>query len=330
MRLQDTLFATVLLASIPAAAEELCSQGQCATGSYCDFSALPSPVCRLIPAAPAATVVPPPATQPPPQPTTFVQPALVPAYPPLPESAPQQASPPVGTPSAVPPVAPPQPVAAPTDGWVRMGFADSNTTQSAMIHRIGIGYYGRRDVPLFDLASSASVPVSIGLAAARYWYSDTFAVDVGLGVQWLSSSTEFESGNDTSTTRQPAVVGALLHVGVPIVLSSYRDLSVLLVPEIELGVTNRTTEAEGDADNLEESGLSANLGLRAGAELRLGMIGLPQLALESTFGAAASVEIAKATQGNDAASLTSTRLLVPAVGSPLDIFTANLSLRYYL
>jgi len=211
-----------------------------------------------------------------------------------------------------------------------MGFADSNTTQSAMIHRIGIGYYGRRDVPLFDLASSASVPVSIGLAAARYWYSDTFAVDVGLGVQWLSSSTEFESGNDTSTTRQPAVVGALLHVGVPIVLSSYRDLSVLLVPEIELGVTNRTTEAEGDADNLEESGLSANLGLRAGAELRLGMIGLPQLALESTFGAAASVEIAKATQGNDAASLTSTRLLVPAVGSPLDIFTANLSLRYYL
>lgn len=188
--------------------------------------------------------------------------------------------------------------------------------------RVGVGYAGISQIPIGAPAQNLTAP-AIGV---RIWLNRTTGVDLALGLGWTDGSSK--SGN--VETNFNAVWGFILQGGVPIALSTHKHVSFQIIPYTAIA-HGETTLAGGGFNNPSTtlSGTRFDLGVRTGLEIFWGFIGLPQLSLSATVGAA--FELRKVSSENRVFSESTTTygFSTTVQSTPWDIFTGNVAARYY-
>jgi hypothetical protein len=184
---------------------------------------------------------------------------------------------------------------------------------------IGFGWFALSDVPIGGGADrTASAPV-LGI---RWWMGAplgpfrTWGLDLGFGV---GRSSRQDSPEDVTRT------ALLLHGGLPLVVSATRHVAIEFIPELNLGLATGQ-----EANGTDVSGSILELGVRAGAEIFFGFVGLPQLALEGSVGL--SLRRENRTQqptGGAERSVVTTTFGTSVQNQPWDLFRTSVAARYY-
>jgi hypothetical protein len=139
---------------------------------------------------------------------------------------------------------------------------------------------------------------SIGL---RHWMSSplgpfkSWGVDAGFGLALGSAKITGPSNGSIVTLDEPSVSGFSLHAGVPLALSHGRHFSFVVIPEADLifvGATALDPASTPQYAKVELASWQLEAGVRAGAEIFFGFIGIPELSLEATLGVSLSYEYA--------------------------------------
>lgn len=219
--------------------------------------------------------------------------------------------------------------AAPTAAAADVGGSD----HAAMSGRLGIGYLGRRGVPIAtgDPAAgtfgTAEVPAPV--IGVRYWLDDFLGIDAGLGFASVGGGeTETDVGGNSTTVDKAARTAFLLHGGVPLSLASSGHFSFQVVPELNVGFASSEQEVDG-ADNLEFSGFLLDVGARAGAEVHFGFIDIPELSLQAGVGFLFRMSSVGVKQGDAEITDSTTDITTTVNENPWNIFTSNVSALYY-
>lgn len=209
------------------------------------------------------------------------------------------------------------------------GATAGGSDHAAMSEHVGVGYLGRRSIPIATFAGGTlgAGSVDAPVIGVRYWLDPGMGIDVGLGFSSSGGSSEVVSGGTTVETDAPGVTGFLLHAGLPFNLADDGHFSFQLIPELNIGFASSTVEQ--DPDDLDLSGLVFDLGARAGAEIHFGFIGIPQLALQGSVGLLFRMETRSASQGDVEATNSSTLITTTVGDNPWNIFTSNVSALYY-
>lgn len=205
---------------------------------------------------------------------------------------------------------------------------------AAMSEHIGVGYLGKRSIPIAAYNGGTSFDVDGGSAQApvigvRYWLDPSLGIDAGLGFISTGGTTTTEPGGNE--VDDPGVTGFLLHAGVPLSLADDGHFSFQIVPEMNVGFANSTVSQDGQPD-IKLSGFGLDIGARAGAEIHFGFIGIPQLSLQGSVGLLFAMESRKATVDStpEQSAKHSTTTIGTTVGdNPWNIFTSNVAAMYY-
>lgn len=211
-----------------------------------------------------------------------------------------------------------------------------------VVGRVGIGYLGRRGVPLANGAPATpqdAVPTEIvnaPVVGVRYWIDQMIGIDVGLGVGMDGGSTTIDPGGTSNDLRGRTAF--LIHGGVPLSLASAGHFSFQIVPELNVGFASSTLKGVAPAPgqpagpDTDYSGFMLDVGARAGAEIHFGFIGIPQLSLQGSIGLLYAMQTVKTTvkSNPEASAKTSTWGFQTAVyDNPWNIFTSNVAAIYY-
>jgi hypothetical protein len=232
--------------------------------------------------------------------------------------------PPPDAPVVVAPAAEPPPPAPPPQAVIAVAPpAEAPRVESdfdVQQRRWAIGYAGISSVPTG--AGSLTVP-AVGL---RYWLSPSTGVDVALGISWAGGSTDTAG----MSTDKNAVFGILVQGGVPFVLASHRHVNFELIPYLTVGYGRTSMGMNyGYMAETDYNGLRLDVGARVGFEVFFGFIGIPELALSATIGGQFEyLRNAQSTGGVDASD-TTLSISTTVQNNPWDIFTGNVSARYY-
>jgi hypothetical protein len=224
----------------------------------------------------------------------------------------------------------------------------TTTDHEGVVGHYGIGFIGLSNLPLAD-----AVPVGRGDQAGvfpndhlvlqripvptlglRKWFSPKMAFDAGLGLSITAGDTTAKLGDATATLDKQTVYAFVLHGGLPIVLADTSHMSFFVVPQATLGFATSSVAAlykENGPPPADLYGLRLDAGVRAGAEVYFGFMGLPRLALEAGIGLLFTAEWANATVDNQSVSDTSLGLNNAWFADPWDIFSGsfNTAARYY-
>lgn len=204
-----------------------------------------------------------------------------------------------------------------------------------IVGRFGIGWFGVSNILVrFDLDGDVDDLIAAPVLGARYWLSDRFGIDFGLGLALSGSAGEIEAMGTPVESEGPSSFGLLLHGGVPIALTSGKHYTFIVVPELNVGFAS-VTEQIGNGGNppgtMERatSGFRLDLGARAGAEIQFGFIGIPELALEASVGLFLSRTQAREETGGVTTSVSQTSISTTSFNNPWDFFRTAVAARYY-
>jgi hypothetical protein len=204
-----------------------------------------------------------------------------------------------------------------------------------VVGRLAVGYLGRRSMTVG--AAPVGAPFTADLDAPvvgiRYWIDQMIGLDAGIGL--LVTSGTFEQDNPAPPDVDgdlPNATVFIIHAGVPLSLASADHFSFQLVPEVNVGIGSGS-EADGE---ITHNGFQLDAGLRAGAEIQFGFMGIPQLSLQGSIGALFGVQSLKSdydTPPGGPADTTFTQnqtVVTTTVGdNPWNIFTSNVAALYY-
>ena len=205
----------------------------------------------------------------------------------------------------------------------------ASSAHEAVVGRLGVGWFGTRDVPVGPATMAGTGPIPTPIVGIRYWMSHTLGIDAGLGFFTMSSATRNESGTGNLTTEGPTRTSILLHAAVPLSLADVGNFSFLVIPEFNVGIGMGGTKASMGNPSIDLSGLLIEGGVRAGAEVFFGFIGIPQLSLEGTVGVFLSSATGKISQSGGSTRFSSFILSTSSVAQPWDIFRKDIAARYY-
>lgn len=271
------------------------------------------------------------------------------------QPAPQTAPPPPASPPPAPPPAPPPsaqaqgstnwgasasttpPPAAPYAGEAEAQKPeDEKTDHENVVGGFGVGLLSAVELnPLLPGATYPEASLVVPVLGMRTWISDGFGFEVGLGFNTVSG-TRADDIADREDVPDPTIWGLALHLGVP--LSFYNDehYKFLLLPELNFGMSFGATEDDPNVDGDQAIRQRARLvggGLRAGAEIHFGMIGLPMLALSGTVGVRLNYHDSSVEAAENGVVVTRVRSGVAASTSsfndPWDVFVSNIAALYY-
>jgi hypothetical protein len=169
---------------------------------------------------------------------------------------------------------------------------DGATDHSKVVGHVGVGYFGVTAQPIGTgaPATAGRGTVQVPVVGARYWMSDKFGVDVGLGLNMFSSGASADAGNVSQSTDGPAVIAFALHGGVPIALATGKHYKFLAVPELNFGYATQSETAQNVPNgtvkpgDFHRTGIRVDAGARVGTEIQFGFIGIPELALQASVG----------------------------------------------
>jgi hypothetical protein len=216
------------------------------------------------------------------------------------------------------------------------------------VRHIGVGFLGISDLPIavagpVGTEDSPGVfpndrlivrTVSAPTLGARFWISKRLGIDAGLGFSYSGGSTSSELGGTTIDVDKQSVFGFLVHAGAPVMVTELSHMALLIVPGVTFGMARSDVEPlfeENAPPAAELRGARLDVGLRAGAEIQFGFMGLPNLALEAGIGVLFTTEWASATVGNQSVSDVAMRISTSSFSDPWDIFrgVGSVSARYY-
>jgi hypothetical protein len=206
-----------------------------------------------------------------------------------------------------------------------------------VVHKVGVTYFDVQSVPIAQpqvggVALGAGGITSTNLQAPvvgiRYWLNQRFGIDGGIGLGFAGGSQESVNGNTDTTVSKESTTAFVLHVGVPISLYDAKHYSFLVIPYGNLGFASGTFKGTTPNQNLD--GFLGEIGVRAGAEIHFGFIGIPQLALQATVGLSYNRTVFKDSAGGNSASDGTNTFGTNLQANPWAIFTNAISATYYL
>ena len=253
----------------------------------------------------------------------------------------------VAAPIAVPVATPPGKTETGTSA------AESAATSLPTDHEVVIGAYGVGYSGILNVLLPQAVPVGRGdqagmvpndklnlqniqipMLGMRKWLSKRYGFEAALGVTLTGGSRTAELGKVTANLAKSTVFGLSGGIGVPVMVADTRHMAFLLVPNMNFGFVSSNVSAEF-AENPPPAaklrGFSFDAGIRAGAEMHFGFIGLPRLTMQAGVGLSFYVKWAGASVSNQSLSDTFVGIGAASNGEPWDIFSsvADLSARYY-
>jgi len=176
---------------------------------------------------------------------------------------------------------------------------------SRVVGHLGLGLLGVASLPYpggMDSRGSFNSRIAIGSThtvdaptfGARYWLRERVGVDLGLGIALGSDGGHtFATSTGDTPASGTSLFALSLHAGLPIVLFHGRHYNFLAIPELNLGFSSGGDDGASATDLNDDnsySGLMIEVGARVGAEVHLGFIGLPYLALQMSVGLAVRYE----------------------------------------
>jgi hypothetical protein len=205
-----------------------------------------------------------------------------------------------------------------------------------VVGRWAIAYFGVRSVPIAD-ATDPDQAVATPVFGARHWFNDTLGLDVGIGMGYeITGGKTYVDGGDDVNTPQTGVFAFALYAGLPLSLYDAGHFNALVIPELNLGFANGMEEEGVSASGLKEfpRGFTFGAGARIGAEIHLDVIGIPQVAVQLTFGFSLKYtsrtleteSTSGAVSGRNAGSVS----IASDATSPKDWLAAGLQLVWYL
>jgi hypothetical protein len=189
--------------------------------------------------------------------------------------------------------------------------------------------------PLLPGPAYPEASLVVAILGVRTWISEGFGFEVGLGFN-TRNGTRADDVEDRQDVPDPTTWGLALHLGVP--LSFYNDAhyQFLLLPELNFGMAMGKTEDDPNTPGDQAVRQRAQLvggGLRAGAEVQFGMIGLPMLALTGTVGVRLNYQQSSVEAAENGVVVTRVHRGFDASTSsfndPWDIFVSSIAALYY-
>ncbi|HMA92999.1 MAG TPA: hypothetical protein VKP30_09950 [Polyangiaceae bacterium] len=220
----------------------------------------------------------------------------------------------------------------------------SESDHAAVVRHYAVGYLGFTNIPfgaLADLTLTEPVEGSGRLARApvvglRYWATPQWGIDVGVGFSIGGGSQDASStmGMGVSSSTRDALLprGAAAHLGAPVAVKARKHYVFEVIPELNLGYAALTIANESRGAESVHSGIHLDAGMRAGAEIHFGFLGIPELSLTGSVGVRLDVNYLKTEDRSSKTAVTDTRaVLRSTLGSePWDLFTGSVSAFYYL
>jgi hypothetical protein len=281
----------------------------------------------------AASAQQPPTTAPTPPATTAPAPAETSA--PAPAVAAQgQGSASVTPPPATAPA--PEPAAAappPEDAEAKPA---GPTDHEKVVRGWGIGLLSAVELrPLLPGPGYPEQSLLVATLGARTWFSERIGAELGLGFNTVSGKRA-DDIIDREDVPDPTILGLALHLGVPLSLYDDEHYQFMLLPELNLGMALSRTKDDpntlGDQAIRQRTRLLGG-GLRAGAEVQFGMIGLPMLALTGTVGARLNYQQSSVEAAENGVVVTRVRSglagSTTSFNDPWDLFVSSIAALYY-
>lgn len=239
--------------------------------------------------------------------------------------------------------------------------APGDSDHDQVVGSLGIGYLGLRSMDVGCVASlgcngaggGATLPnagtqtVGAPVIGIRYWIDQTVGIDAGLGMAIGGASLTNNAppaGAPNGDVPLPGFYAFIIHGGLPLALASSGHYSFQIVPEVNVGFGGWSLDRPvppapaPPQQGWSGSGFHLDAGVRAGAEIHFGFIGLPKLALQGSVGLLFALnntsikdkEAAAATPAGTYESKGSTTNFSTTVGdNPWNIFTTNVAALYY-
>jgi hypothetical protein len=229
---------------------------------------------------------------------------------------------------------------------------DGLTDHERVVGKFGVMFFGVSQQPIGGIANGATnagavtqstVTGGVPVIGARYWLQEKMGIDVGVGLNFFSSSTDTKNNSTDVSSDGPAVVSFALHGGVPLAFAQGKHYTFLVVPELNFGYATQTIAAQNvpagqvAPANFHLSGWRLDAGARIGSEIQFGFIGVPQLSLQASIGlnfrhqnwAASQDSAPPATPASTSSSRSANNFGTTVQSDPWAIFVNNISAIYY-
>lgn len=215
--------------------------------------------------------------------------------------------------------------------------AAGDTDHEQMIGHFGVGYLGAQTARIHSgsAGTTNSGSVTAPVIGLRYWLDTMLGLDIGLGFSNDTGSSKDEvPGQPAQSQDDAALTGVIVHAGVPLALAGSKHFSFQIVPELNVGYASQTwTAPSGSSGEDKRTGVTVQLGARAGAEVQFGFMGIPQLGLQAGVGLYYTTYTIKSeyTVGSNKETheVTKTHVGTSVNGEPWDAFTGNIAALYY-
>jgi hypothetical protein len=211
-----------------------------------------------------------------------------------------------------------------------------DSDHDAMVGRLAVGYLGRRTMSVGAASQAAFyATVDAPVVGVRFWMDPMVGLDAGLGFGIAGGGGEIEiPGAALAEASDPDVMAFILHAGLPLSLAAADHFSFQVVPELNFGYGTQTEEQPAPEADTDHTGIHVDVGVRAGAEIYFGFIGVPQLSLQGSIGVRVQYENATTDDPDAAGVITTTKRNETMIGTtvydnPWNIFTSNVAALYY-
>lgn len=187
-----------------------------------------------------------------------------------------------------------------------------------------------------NTGGAPALPLTVYTVGLRHWTTRPMArfpnwgLDLGVGLAYGRSSVTQPQTGRLVTSDGPSTSGFGFHAGLPLAVKHHRHATFELVPEMDLIWASETLPAQtAGGDATEYRGWSLRAGARAGLEIFFGFVGLPQLAVEASLGAALTYDKISSTVGPSERSIRQWGFSTLRGSEPWSIFTGNVAAMYY-
>jgi hypothetical protein len=154
---------------------------------------------------------------------------------------------------------------------------------------------------------------------------------VGFGLTY-SSLRDVPDIGDSETVDRELAVTVTGHVGLPIALFHQRHYAFLFIPEVDVGVGFGSYDAfpEMSDTTTNHLGVLVQPGIRLGAEVHFGFMGIPHLSLQASVGVRARYVIGQMKDpADDVVRSHDLAVGTTVQNSPWNIFISNIAAIYY-
>lgn len=181
-----------------------------------------------------------------------------------------------------------------------------------------------------------AVPLTVYTVGLRRWTTrplgpfKNWGVDAGLGVVWGRSSVTSPQAGTLHTSAGVSTGGFGMHLGLPLAVTHHQHATFELVPELDVIWAHEHLPAlDAGGDSTDYGGWSARLGARAGLELYFGFVGIPNLAIEASVGAALTYDSLSTKVGPIERSTRRWGFQTLRGNEPWSVFTGSVAAMYH-